>query len=161
MESNAKILHHCCLRDQIPPLPVLADYFGDAFLEEDKSNIVFGVYRGLVIRLGVKADLLDNCFLSNRLNELVHAKYKYQPTGYYKQFCDARINLRSHCAIKPIRKTKWLPIYDGDHCPGCNSEMYVTQDLKGDFIDCPKCFMLMCKNCCHDNSDLCKKCHSQ
>jgi hypothetical protein len=110
MESNAKILHHCCLRDQIPPLPVLADYFGDAFLDEDKSNIVFGVYRGLVIRLGVKADLLENCFLSNRLNELVHAKYKYQPTGYYKQFCDARINLKiALCYPDPFVKQNGFP----------------------------------------------------
>ena len=40
---------------------------------------------------GVTVELLDNCFRTNRLNELVHAKFKNRQSGYYRKFCELQM----------------------------------------------------------------------
>ena len=82
MPTTAKELCDCCWSDETPSYPVLTDYFGNALTSGDEEDIaiVFGVYQGMV-KSGVSAELLHNCLLSDRLNELVHAKHKHR-TGY-------------------------------------------------------------------------------
>ena len=69
-----------------PSLPVLVDYFGNARSEEEIS-IVLGLYQVLLKKKGVTEELLENCFRSNRLNDLVHVKHYHGKSGYYNEFC--------------------------------------------------------------------------
>ena len=159
MSSTAEILRTCCLQDLIPPKPVLIDYFGASASNDQEIPIILGIYQCLIKQRGVKLDLLVNCFLSNRLNELVHAKFKHIPTRINKKFCDIGGNLESTALLQVLPESEWMPIYDNDHCPNCNKEGYLTQNLKGNLIDCPKCFRYMCKQCNQPNSERCKKCY--
>ena len=79
-DTTAKELMKCCLSGVIPSIPVIADYFGNAETEIDLI-IVLGIYKGLVKYKSVNLELLNNCFHSNRLDELVHARYKTEPNG--------------------------------------------------------------------------------
>ena len=95
MGKTADTLIECCYLDVMPPIPVLADYFGKAFGTLDHECVVLGIYQGLVKRHGVTADVLHIHFLKNRLNELVHSCYRGNETFYYKKFCDLKLDLRT------------------------------------------------------------------
>ena len=160
MTGTATMLYKTCLRDEMPSLPEIADYFGNARAEKDIVTVL-GIYQGLVKMKGVKAPLLANCFLSNRLNELVHAKYKHGQSGYYKMFCQSKIDLKTKTGLEPLPKRDWLPIYDDDHCPNCDTKGYISLKFKDGLIDCSKCFNMMCKHCVQENSSRCKTCHAR
>jgi hypothetical protein len=147
MTANSETLYKCAKRDIYPDFPTMVDYFGDALGDHEKENVVLGMYRGLVIGKGVKADLLQNCFLSKRLNKLVHAKYKHHPSGYYDMFCALGIDLTPRTVPKRIPKAEWMKIYDDDHCPKCHTPGYNTQGNRDGLIDCEKCLQWMCKFC--------------
>ena len=96
MPTTAESLMDVCARDEIPDLPVLADYFGKALYSKNRREdimIIFGVYQGMYKTGGISAELLHNCLLSNRLNELVHAKHKHRPSGYWCMFQDMKLDL--------------------------------------------------------------------
>jgi hypothetical protein len=144
------------MRDELPrDLPTLADYFD--LEDEAKACIILGVYEGLVKYRGVDADLLHNCLLTGRLNELIHKKYKFGRTRYYDEFCKLGIDLDKH-HIKND-SVEVLPIYTNDHCENCNKEGYITRKYCNIDAspDCARCFKLMCKKC-YGNDDFCKKC---
>ena len=87
MPTTAQSLMDACARDEIPDLPVLADYFGKALYSKNRHDdimIIFGVYQGMCKTGGISAELLHNCLLSNRLNELVHAKHQHRASGCSK-----------------------------------------------------------------------------
>ena len=116
-----------------------------------------GVYQGLVNYKSLDADTLDNCLLSNRLDELVHKQYKFRPSCYYKKFSGMNISLKGRACLGGFPKSQWVEIYDDNHCPNCKSEGYITDDLRDGYIDCDECFKMMCKNC-HGEGGKCKKC---
>ena len=160
-ERNSDILYKCCMRDELPQdIPTLADYFGTAAFDEPEELIVLGVYEGMVKSRGVDSDLLHNCLLTGRLNELVHKKYKFGKTRYYDKFCELGIDLDilhlKNDSVKP------LPIYDNDHCENCNTEGYITLENRqiDTAPDCAKCFKLMCVNC-YGGNDFCKYCFTK
>ena len=74
--TTAEDLVKSCLRDEHVSFPVYMDYFGNAS-EPDDITTVLGMYQRMVLR-GVTAELLHNCLLSNRLNELVHAMHTWK-----------------------------------------------------------------------------------
>ena len=129
MPTTAKTLCDCCWSDEIPPYPVLIDYFGNALSsgEEEDINIVFGVYQSIV-KSGVSADLLHNCLLSDRLNELVHAKHKHRTGYYYRAFCYKMLDLSDQHPLGPIPFEQGVPIFSDEHCPSCNAGGYLTLD---------------------------------
>lgn len=70
-----------------------------ANVEEIKDNITifYGLYKGLY-NYGVSAKEIYRCYLSNRLDELIHTKYRVPwldpevwATGYYKNFCEKNL----------------------------------------------------------------------
>ena len=145
-DTTAKELDRCCVLDLIPPPPVIADYFGDVSNPED-ITIIFGVYQGLLNKKSVDVKLLNNCFHSNRLDELVHARFKTQPTGYYKMFKERNIKLESMTSrLLPLPKEEHMPIYTDDQCPICGRGGFITED-KRKGCDCYKCFKMMCNGC--------------
>jgi hypothetical protein len=103
MPTTAEELVKACFWDLLPGIPVVADYFGNAE-DEEEERIVFGIYQGLVKFKGVDHDLLFNCFLSDRLDELVHAKYKHGKTGYYRKLCEKNISLKTQTLHRKLLK---------------------------------------------------------
>ena len=95
MEKTSDILIECCYKDLIPPIPVIADYFGIAYRNEEDMCIVLGLYQGLVKFRGVKSDELHEAFLQNKLDELMHSKYRERKSQYYMMFCERNLSLRS------------------------------------------------------------------
>jgi hypothetical protein len=129
MPTTAQSLCEACARDEIPSLPVLADYFGKAIFSPDPQEdvmIIFGVYQGMC-KTGVSAKLLHNCMLSNRLNELVHAKHRHRTSGYWAMFQAKELDLSDPCPVGCLSKDQWMEIYDDDHCPHCNTPGYLTE----------------------------------
>ena len=150
----------CCYRDELPTFPVIADYFGNAASNED-IMIVFGVYQGLVLRKDVDVELLNNCFHSNKLDELVHARFKVQPTGYYDMFKMRNIKLEPPFAcLAALPKAEHLPIYTDDECPICGEEGFITEHKKTG-AECTKCLCYVCNECfAYDGVApvICRKC---
>jgi hypothetical protein len=110
---TADLLYERIQMDELPPVSVLADYFGffnwphDLFDNPDKSNqrisVLYGVYRGLWL-LDITADELDNHFRDNKLDELIHTTYQQKQSvflerrytaylSYYKTFCDNNMSV--------------------------------------------------------------------
>ena len=119
--TTAQSLVESCLRDEPVNLTVFLDYFGNA-RKSAHVTTVLGVYQMMVYR-GVTAELLHNCLLSKRLNELVHAMYKHKPTQYYLDFCKKKIDLTNkiYAALGDLPEHKWMEIYDNNHCPQLQS----------------------------------------
>ena len=146
MSSTAQELYECCLRDEFPSIPVLVDYFGNSISSLPRQGVVLGVYQGLVKTKGVTVELLESCFRTNRLNELIHAKFKHRQSGYYRKFCELGIDLNNE-ALWDARKERRLEILDDDFCPNCLHEGYVTEQFGSGYIDCERCLQLMCAHC--------------
>ena len=154
--TTARSLVQCCNDNVFPSLPVLVDYFGNAKSEEEIS-IVLGLYRVLLKKKGVTGELLENCFRSNRLNDLVHAKHYHGKSGYYNEFCKKKIDLRTVTCLDPIPIEEHMPILSDDYCPICNVKGYYSKDL---FIllQCIRSSNWMCRMC-NTESDMCVKCN--
>ena len=95
MTRTADLLFDCCIKDIYPPINVSVDYFGDTWENDEHESIVLGVYQGLVRRDRVSSDELHRHFLQNTLDDLIHSKYKGRETGYYKKFCNLKLNLET------------------------------------------------------------------
>jgi len=82
-----------CMLDIIPPLPVIADYFGI----ENASNIenlstILGLYQGMIKIKGMNKDIVENAYKKNKLDKLIHDSYRiYGTSGHYRDFCDKNI----------------------------------------------------------------------
>ena len=94
---NSDELVKACFLDLLPSLPTLVDYFGNAWQDEEKACIVLGLYQGLVKFRDVDSDTLHNSLMKNKLNDLVHSKYKNNESGYYNLFCNLKIDLNKSC----------------------------------------------------------------
>ena len=107
---------------------------------------------------GVNLELLNNCFHSNRLDELVHARNKTEPNGDYLLFKARNLTLESMTSrLLPLPKEEHMPIHTDDQCPICGQSGFITED-KRTGADCYKCFHLMCYDCIGQSEALCKNC---
>ena len=135
----------------------MMDFFWSASNQLERT-IVLGIYQGMVKMKGVRAELLANCLQTNRLNQLVHAKYRFGKTQYYMMFINSDIDLTPRVKVETeLPREQWMTIYDDDHCPNCEAKGYITRNNRDGFIDCSKCYMLMCKYC-HGERSKCQKC---
>ena len=153
------------IQDDNEPLsaPVLADYFGRAAGNGEHVGILMGVYEGLVRYKFVPAALLHNCYLTNRLDELIRAKHTHWRSGYYEELVEQGIVVGRTCLLPPPRVVP-LPILDDDHCASCGGAGYVTLGHQGFGAapDCERCFNGMCRLCvvrAADGSCVCPACH--
>ena len=91
MPKTIDDLVECCFQNTLPPIPVIADYFGmENFMKNDLNElcIIFGLYIKMIVCWNIHKDVIENAFLNNHLDELVHDTYsKHGKTGCYKQFC--------------------------------------------------------------------------
>jgi len=151
---------------------VLHDYFGNNNNYEIIS-IILGLYAGLIKIKGIPKKLIENCFITNRLDELIHKKYKHHKSQYYKIFCEKNIKIgETYINLneddnKLIEK---MEIYDDDYCPNCNIEGYITKEnykfpnyKNCNFVDCYLCYNNVCIFCSNYDTKkenfICHKCN--
>ena len=152
------------LRSDGEPLsaPVMFDYFGQAADNDEHVGILMGVYEGLVRYKFVPAALLHNCYLTNRLDELIRVKHTHWRSSYYEDLVEKGVTVGRTCHLPP-RGVVPLPIDDDDHCASCGGEGYVTMS-HGSFgaaPDCERCFNGICRLCVvrlADGSCVCPAC---
>jgi hypothetical protein len=166
-QDTSELLVKYCYNDELPTNPaVICDFF-DGY---ENINLILGVYQGLVKYKGVNANELHKALKSNKLNELIHQKYKYHKSGLYNKFCELNIKVGTPLELNDKYEVldndilNYNPI-DDDHCPNCNQSNYYKQNnLLGEIPDCNKCFNIVCKLCSkYDNkkySRTCLKCIS-
>ena len=146
-------------------IPTIADYFGfNNYNDDENFGILLGIYSGLIKYKGIDLKLIHNCLLSKRLEELIHKKYKYNQSGYYKKFIEKNIKFDYLTIDEPIDKEYHLEIFDDDHCVNCNNKGYITNNNCLEYVpnDCCVCFKMICKLCSKfDNekmSNICLTC---
>jgi len=97
MPKTIDDLVECCFKNTLPPVPVIADYFGmENFMKNDVNElcIIFGLYIKMIVCWNIHKDVIENTFLNNQLDELIHDTYsQHGKTGYYKQFCDKKMKI--------------------------------------------------------------------
>lgn len=122
----------------------LHDYFFN--IESDEhQNVAYGVLKGLFL-MGIPKTLIHNCFLTNRLDELVDKKYKNRESKYYELFKQKNIKFGKTCLL-PVHVDDF-EIYDSDHCPSCNQPGFLTINYPhGATPDCYVCCKQGCKMC--------------
>lgn len=72
---------------------VVHDYFGLDNDTDENILIVYSLYEGLIRQQGITRSIIENCFLTNRLDELIHKKYMHHSSEYYKEFCRKNIKI--------------------------------------------------------------------
>lgn len=59
---------------------------------DDNICMFYGLYKGLYL-YDVSAKEIYRCYLTNKLDELIHTTYSLQKSGYYKDFCEKNIKI--------------------------------------------------------------------
>ena len=141
-------------------MPVFADYFGGV----RGQPILFGAYTSLVRDKGVTAGLLHNCFLTNRLDELLRVKNTHRPDHNYQELMASGSSVVGRTCLLPVCGVEPVPLLDDDHCASCCAPGYV-RNANGALVlapDCESCLKPLCKLCCVLNADrsgyLCASC---
>ena len=101
MSKTIDSLEECCLADKMPPISVLADYFGlDNLSNEDNMCIILGLYIKMLNIWKINKDIIEKAFKNNELDKLIHDTYnKHGKTGYYQFFCNKNIKIGKTCLI--------------------------------------------------------------
>lgn len=106
-------LFNACFNDDINSITngVIYDYFG--IHNNNYITIIFGLYVGLIKIKQISKELIENCFYTNRLDELIHKKYKNWKSQYYNIFCNNNIII-GKTYINKTKKITMLNIDDDD-----------------------------------------------
>lgn len=130
--------------------------------EQDNINILYNIYKELIIFHNCSSELLYKCFKFNRLDELIKQKNSHRKSFYYQNLEKKNIiigktnnddmnydnfgNLLDDDNNIVINN---FEILDGDHCPNCKTEGYISKNFgKVDFVpDCAKCYVPLCAKC--------------
>ena len=136
---------------------VLNDYFGNQ-LNQENNDIIYGVYESLIVLKGVSKRLIENCYMTNRLDELIYKKHIHNKNDYYKLFNEKKIKIGATFFYD--NKITQIDIYDDNHCPSCNTNNY----LKLSSYECYKCLNTICELCSYYDSKMniynCNKCEN-
>ena len=97
MPKKIDILVYCCDNNIIPPVPVLADFFGSDSLcnyNEDDICVILGLYQKMLNSWNIDKSIIEKAFLDNQLDQLIHDTYnKHGKTGYYQLFCNKNMKI--------------------------------------------------------------------
>lgn len=152
-------------RDMTLSHSVICDYFGYDNMDGENYDILYGIYQGLIKYGRVNKLLLENCFITNRLDELIHAKHTFSRTVYYQKFCKNNISIGKTYNIlrdddnvddEDDEDDDIITILTDDYCPSCNAIGYYTKSNNDvhpfyNYAQCYKCDQAICKLCA--NSD--------
>ena len=156
MNKTIDLLFHNINNDYLANLEktVINDYFGCQ--DENNNEIIYGIYEDLITIKGITKKLIENCYMTNRLDELIHIKNIHKKSNYYDLFC--KNNIKIGKTFFYDNKTILLDLFDDNHCPTCNMNNYLTSNIIN--TECSICLNNMCKLCCFDdnNDNICYKC---
>ena len=79
MMNSAYMIHDNILNGMPITELSITDLFGKNFIEEN-YGLMYGVYEGLIKHKRVSKKMLYDCFITNRLDELIHKKYTIKKT---------------------------------------------------------------------------------
>jgi len=86
MMSSTTLVKNC-IDNELPTSPaVICDYFGMFNTSKLKMDIIFEVYKEMVLRENMTAKILHNALLMNKLNKLIHITLMRSESQYYKDF---------------------------------------------------------------------------
>lgn len=130
-------------------LGFLCDFFGEAINDNENIQDLFYIYKFLIQYQLVDKNLLHNCFLTNRLDELIIKKFEHiSNKNTYKYFQNIYKIGSTYIGYSNVEN---LTIYN-DNCPHCSSIGFFTQlnwNLGDNFFgaDCEFCCKKICKIC--------------
>lgn len=150
-EVTADLLVESFGKDMLPDTDVLVNYWGDNCFDDYDERIIYGVYKDLYAK-GVDSKLFDQCFLENRLDELIHTKNKKTPSGHYNKFVERNIVIGPTCYFPNPRKTR---IADDGECPTCYNKHERFPFIVDGPPDCANCGKVICENCSQYDEDKC------
>lgn len=134
---------------------VINDYFGIQNNNEN-NEIIYGIYEDLITIKGIPKKLIENCYMTNRLDKLIHIKNIHNKSIYYDLFY--KNNIKIGKTFFYDNKTNELELFDDNHCPCCNMNDYLKlNNIKN---ECSICLTNICKLCSYnENNDIiCYKC---
>jgi hypothetical protein len=169
MNKTIDLLFHNIHNDYLAILDktVINDYFG-CQIDNNYNDIIYGIYEDLITIKGISKKIIENCYMTNRLDELIHIKNIHKKSIYYDLFC--KNNIKIGTTFFYDNKSKPLELFDDNHCPCCNIKNYLNNG------ECSICLNSICKFCSfnyndnnndndnnnndnnNDNNDICYKC---
>ena len=76
MPKTIDDLVECCLQNIIPPVPVLADYFGwNNLHNEDTICFILGPHIKMLNNWNIDKNIIEKAFIDNQLDKLIHDTY--------------------------------------------------------------------------------------
>ena len=134
---------------------VINDYFGIQ-IDNNNNEIIYGIYEDLITIKGIPKKLIENCYMTNRLDQLIHIKNIHKKSIYYDLFYKNNIKIGNTFFYD--NKNQLLELFDDNHCPSCNMKDYLISNTMNS--ECSICLNSICKLCCfNDNNDnICYKC---
>jgi hypothetical protein len=137
---------------------VLIDYFGYENIDNNTNlNILLALYIGLIKHKGISKQIIENCFMTNRLDEMIHKKYTHNKSSYYINYCVKNIKIGNTYVNNETISIEELNILTDDYCSNCCKIGYITQNnCNGDagrIYDCCKCFQFICNQCSHYSNE--------
>jgi hypothetical protein len=169
MEKTIDLLLHNIYNGYLAILHknVINDYFG---IQDNNENneIIYGIYEDLITIKGIPKKLIENCYMTNRLDELIHKKNIHKKSIYYDLFL--KNNIKIGKTFFYDNKTEPLKLSSDNYCPSCNMNYYLTSNSINK--ECSQCLINVCKLCSftdndddngndnddNDNNDICYKC---
>ena len=135
--------------DFLGQMPVIHDYYGEAGTCEADIERMTMIYEMLILRCGVKKEIIENCFKTNRLDALIRVYLCDETLTIGNTYIESREN--------PIEK---LPLPNPDACPNCNTPGFITQQRQTSPPDCGRCFSIICTRCSArgDGTYVCNNC---
>jgi len=132
-------------------ISVWHDYYGMNINKDDENKLTI-MYKSLILHRGVKKNMIENCFKTNRLDDLLNLFF-----GNRKTFTIGETYM-----VDDNYDIELLPLPDLDKCPSCDSIGYQSEDNMTQPPDCLKCFNIICKKCSKYNSSsysyVCHRC---
>lgn len=164
--TTAYELCKCFDCDMIPGISVLRDYWGENIQNEEIIRLIYGVYKGLYLWKGVTADLFHKCFTANKLDELIHKKYKHKKSQYYCEFVEKDIIIGNTHDLRDSEDenddTEEFDILDDNICPNCSKPNFTLNYIKNAPQDCARCCKMICNLCSYydkkHGSNICFQC---
>lgn len=151
MNKTIDLLFHNIHNDYLSILDksVIDDYFGCQ--NDDNNNIIYGIYEDLITIKGISKKLIENCYMTNRLDALIYIKNIHKKSIYYELF--QKNNIKIGKTFFYDNKIEPLKLYDDNHCPCCNINNYINNG------ECSICLNSICNFCSFN--DICYKCKNQ
>lgn len=180
MSKTVDLLFETILNDTIIHPAVIVDYFG-IHNSDDNYSTIFGIYEGLIKYKGVSKVLLENCYKTNRLDELIHKKYTYHKSKYYTEFVNKNIKIGEtylNLEVEDNEEDSRIDeILTDDYCSSCNTIGYITKKNYKILYpsssscekcpappDCFNCGNIICKMCSNydktEEAFICYKCEN-